>query len=210
MKQLAFEKQCDMTMLQKEILEQVLSVQPIKGISQLIVTGNKDKTVLYIPEDLPEKDENTINLIVKNHQSPEPLETLKASKLQELVLLRNAKLDGLLVLSDGQTPRSPGETLTWGVKVEQAKKFQESGNLDSCPLLVIEIKAYLQEADHEPGAEAIEVGVRQLAQFLVSKEPLLQAASAQIVGRAGRLQNMIEEANSVEELQQLDLTEGWI
>ena len=208
MKPLIFEKECNLLSLQEELLTRVKGIQPKEGLAQLVVMGNEEKTTLYVPEELSKEDESTIESIVKKHQPPTSIEILKESKRQELVLLRNAKLDNLLVLGDGRTPRSPGETLTWGIKVEQAKRFQQSDDLNDCPLLVIETKAYLQGADHELDIKVVETGVRQLAQLLVSKEPL-QEASAQIVGRAGRLQNMIEEANSIEELEQLNLAEGW-
>jgi hypothetical protein len=166
--------------------------------------------MLYVPEDLSEQDEDAINLVVERHQLPTALEREKLDKLQQLTALRNAKLDNLLISGDRQTMRSPGETLTWGVKVAQAKEFQKSNDLEDCPLLVIETTAYLKDGvDQEPGAEAIEAGVRRLAQVLISKEPLLQEASVRIVGRAGRLEEMIRQAVSVEEVQQISLTEGW-
>jgi hypothetical protein len=210
MKPLVFAKSCDTLTLQEQILSQIKSVQPLDGLSQLVVTGNEEKTVLYVPDELTEKEEDAIRLIVEKHQAPAPLEQEKIAKLQQLAIVRNSKLDSLLVSGDRQTMRSPGETLTWGVKVAQAKEFQKSSNLKDCPLLVIETTAYLKDGvDQEPESEVIEAGVRRLAQVLISKEPLLQEASVRIVGRAGRLEEMIRQATSVEEVQQISLTEGW-
>jgi hypothetical protein len=209
MRQLVFDKGCNLLSLQEELLNQVKSIQPKEGLSQLTVTGNEEKTILYVPEDLSKKDKEIIKLIVENHQPPDPVEILKAEKLKELVVLKNAKLDSLLFLGDGRTMRSQGETLAWSAKVQQAKLFQQSGDLADCPLLVTETTAYLQDADVDPTTTEIDAGVRQLASRLISKEPILQEASAKIVGRAGRLEQIIRSFETVEELQQFDLAQGW-
>jgi hypothetical protein len=141
---------------------------------------------------------------------PTSIEELKEAMRQQLYAERNSRLDALLTLGDGQTPRSPGETLTWSVKVSQAKAFQASNDLSDCPLLVIETTAYLtQQGSKEPTKAAINTGVKNLAQRLIEKEPLLQEASAQIVGIAGRFEETIAKSTSVEELQKINLTEGW-
>jgi hypothetical protein len=143
-------------------------------------------------------------------QIPETIEEWKSTKLSQLIAEKNFRLDKLILSSDGQTPRSQGETLTWKAKVTQAKKFMGSGDLEDCPILVIEMTAFLKEdAAHEPEIKDIESGVKQLAQRLIGKEPQMESASAYIVGRAGRLEEVINSLETIEELQQLNLAEGW-
>ncbi len=150
------------------------------------------------------------NLEIAQPFIPQTIEEWREIKQSQLIAEKNFRLDQLILSSDGQTPRSQGETLTWKAKVTQAKQFMDSGKLEDCPILVIETTAYLKEdADHEPGAEVVEAGVKQLAQRLISKEPKMESASAYIVGRAGRLEEIINSLETVEELQKLNLAEGW-
>jgi hypothetical protein len=142
--------------------------------------------------------------------SPQTIEEWREIKITQLYAEQKSRLDGFLLLGDGQTQRSQGETLTWSAKAEQAKKFIESGDLADCPMLVTETVAYLKKDDGEPTAKEIDEGVKQLAKHLINKQPILEDASAQIVGSSRRIEAAIRACTTIEELQQLDLAQGWV
>jgi hypothetical protein len=140
--------------------------------------------------------------------SPQTIEEWKEIKITQLYAEQKSRLDSFLLLGDGHSLRSQGETLVWNTKVAQAKLFQDTGSLSDCPLLVTETKARLTN-EKPPTAAQLKKGVQSLAQTLIEKEPQLQEASSWIVGRAGRFKQMIEDATSIEEVQAINLAEGW-
>ncbi len=116
-----------------------------------------------------------------------PLEVLKELKLQEI---NNAYENAILNLQKEHIPTS--EMLTFETQERESKAYKESGfsDVSLCPTMQII-------------AQARGIELRALCEKALSKAELFRNASAQLIGKRQGLQDLVEIAETKEDLENI-------
>lgn len=117
------------------------------------------------------------------------LQDFKELKLQEI---NTSYEDAILSLQKEHIPTS--EMLTFETQEREAKAYKESGfsDVSTCPTMQII-------------AQARGVELRVLCEKALSKAELFRTASAQLIGKRQRLQDLVEIAETKEDLSEIRL-----
>lgn len=129
---------------------------------------------------------------------PDPMPKPEPPGIAAVIAERLAEIDNhAAMLRRKVTDRaSPSEMASWTVKLQEAKRFTESGDPAAAPLLAIE-------------AEARGVSVAQIAERVLGNSLLFSQLEARIAGNAGRLKDAVRSLTDSEAVRQYDIALGW-
>lgn len=126
--------------------------------------------------------------------------------LDELKALKLNQLDS--IASDRQSALIKGreaEALLWEGKEIAAKAVLGGG---AAPIWLIE-ETRIRFGLHFDEYERLEISVRALSQKIVTNAERLRLMSSKVSGMRGFVRQLITDANSIEELESIDLTKPW-